>query len=81
MLAVQGYFEAGRFITDTSIQIPERKRTIVTVLDEGIDETKGQDAYKQKWNVIIDEIENCDEVLEGYPERVQLRSTEEIDGL
>jgi hypothetical protein len=32
MLAVQGYFQSGRFITDTPIQIPERKKTIITVL-------------------------------------------------
>jgi hypothetical protein len=87
MLAVQGYFEAGRFITDTSIQIPERKKTIVTVLDESIDEIRDTvDAhaaflYKKKWNEIIDELENCDEVLEGVPERIHFRSPEEIDTL
>jgi hypothetical protein len=34
LLAVEGYFEAGRFIADTPVHIPERRKTIVTVLDE-----------------------------------------------
>jgi hypothetical protein len=38
LLTVEGYFEAGRFITDTPVHIPERKKTIVTVLDETVDE-------------------------------------------
>jgi hypothetical protein len=38
MLALQGYFQSGRFVSDTPVRIPERKKTIVTVSDEGIDD-------------------------------------------
>jgi hypothetical protein len=34
MLVVQGYFEEGKFVTDTPVVIPEKKKTIVTVLDD-----------------------------------------------
>ncbi|WP_010253519.1 hypothetical protein [Treponema primitia] len=81
MLAFQGYFQAGRFVTDTPVQIPERKKTIVTVLDENVDEDREGKAYQMLWAEIIDEIENSDEVLEGEPERLHFRSPEETEVL
>jgi hypothetical protein len=81
MLALEGYFQSGRFITDTPVQIPERKKTIVTVLDEDIDDTKERKAYQMLWDEIIDEIEGSDEVLEGEPERLHFRSPEETEAL
>jgi hypothetical protein len=74
MLAFQGYFQSGRFVTATPVQIPERKKTIVTVLDENVDEDKERKAYQILWDEIIDEIENSDEVLVGEPERIHFRS-------
>jgi hypothetical protein len=67
MPTVQSYFQAGRFVTDTPVQIPEGKKTIVMVLDE--DNTKEGKAYQMLWDEIIDEIENSDEVLEGEPDQ------------
>jgi hypothetical protein len=81
MLALQGYFQAGRFVTDISIQIPERKKTVVTVLDEGIDEDQSLEAHKKLWDEIISMIQNSDEVLEGEPERLHFRSPEETEAL
>jgi hypothetical protein len=81
MLALQGYFHTGRFVTDTDVQIPERKKVIVTVLDEDIDEAQERKAYQMLWDEIIDEIENSDEVLEGEPERLHFRSPEETESL
>jgi len=37
MQAYQGYFENGQFISLDAAKIPERKRTILTVLDEPIE--------------------------------------------
>jgi hypothetical protein len=79
MLAFQGYFQSGRFVTDNPVQIPERKKTIVTVLDEGIDEDRERKAYQRLWDEIIDEIENSDETLEGEPERLRFRNPEETE--
>jgi hypothetical protein len=92
MLAFQGYFQSGRFVTATPVQIPERKKTIVTVLDESVNEYSERKAacdadfsrqvpraYQMLWDEIIDEIKNSDEVLEGDPERLHFRSTEETE--
>jgi len=67
-----------RFITDTPY-IPERKKTIVTVLDEAVDRDKEQEAYQKLWDEIIDEIETSDEVLEGEPEQLYFRTPEETE--
>jgi len=80
LLVLEGYFERGRFITDTPY-IPEGKKTIVTVLDEAVDKDKEQKAYQKLWDEIIDEIENSDEVLEGEPERLRFRTPEETEAL
>jgi len=81
LLTIQGYFESGRFITDSPIQIPERKKTIVTVMDEAADEIGEEVQQVKLWDEIFEEIENCDEVLLGEPERIHLRTSEEIDVL
>jgi hypothetical protein len=81
LLAVEGYFEGGRFITDTPVHIPEGKKTIVTVLDEAANKDKERENYVAYWNKIIEDIQNSDEVLEGEPERLRFRTPEEIDAL
>jgi hypothetical protein len=80
LLVLEGYFEGGRFITDTPY-IPEGKKTIVTVLDETVDGEKEQKAYQKLWDEIIDAIETSDEVLEGEPERLRFRTPEETEAL
>jgi leucyl aminopeptidase (aminopeptidase T) len=81
MLALQGYFQEGRFVTDTFVQIPERKRAIVTVLDEDVDGAKDIRAHQAFWEEIIEDLQNCDEVLDGEPERLHFRSPEGTDAL
>ena len=81
LLAVEGYFEDGRFISNTPVPIPEGKKTIVTVLDEEVNKENEQRMYKKLWDEIIDEIENSDEALEGEPERLRFRTQEETEAL
>jgi len=81
LLSIEGYFEAGRFIADTPVSIPERKKTIVTILDEAVNKDSEQQTYKKLWDEIIDEIENSNEVLEGEPERLRFRTPEETEVL
>jgi hypothetical protein len=82
LLSFQGYFKAGRFISDTPVHIPEGKKTIVTVLDEQTEEDIDWEAHRKLWAEIIDEIQNSDEVLEGEPERLfRFKTPEEIDAL
>jgi hypothetical protein len=81
MLTVQGYFKSGRFIADTPIQIPEGRKTIITVLDEKVNKENEQKNYIAYWNRIIEDIQNSDEVLEGEPERMHFKTPEKIDTL
>jgi hypothetical protein len=81
LLTVEGYFEAGRFIADTPIQIPEGRKTIITVLDEKVDKENERERYTAYWNKIIEDIQNSDEALEGEPERMRFKTPEEIDAL
>jgi hypothetical protein len=85
LLTFQGYFEAGRFISDTPVKIPDGKKTIVTVLDEAVDrnEEKEWEDYQAYWDKIIEDIQNSDEVLKGEPERFTrlFKTPEEIDAL
>jgi hypothetical protein len=80
LLVLEGYFDEGRFITDTPY-IPEGKKTIITVLDETVDRYKEHKAYQKLWDEIIDEIEDSEEVLVGEPERLRFRTPEETDTL
>jgi hypothetical protein len=82
LLVLEGYFNEGRFITDTPY-IPEGKKTIVTVLDEAVntDKEKERENYKAYWDKIIKDIQNSNEVLEGEPERIHFKTPEEIDAL
>jgi hypothetical protein len=81
LLTFQGYFEAGQFVADTPVQIPEGRKTIITVLDEKVDKANERENYITYWNKIIEDIQNSNEVLEGEPERIRFKTPEEIDAL
>jgi hypothetical protein len=82
MLVVQGYFEEGKFVTDTSVIIPEKKKTIVTVLDE---EALSSEAKKnkriEKWEEFRLAIESDKEGLpDDFPLRMgNFRTPEELN--
>jgi hypothetical protein len=46
-LAVQGYFEAGRFVSSETAKIPERKHVIVLVPDEREHTSDNAEAWKR----------------------------------
>ena len=81
LLTVQGYFKAGQFVADTPVQIPEGRKAIVTVLDEMADKNSEEARQTKLWDEIFEEIEQCDEVLLGEPERIRFKTPEEIDAL
>ena len=81
LLTFRGYFESGRFVSDTPIQIPEGRKTIITVLDEKIDKENERVNYIAYWNKIIEDIQNSDEELEGEPERIRFKTPEEFVAL
>jgi hypothetical protein len=68
MLVIQGYFEAGQFVSDTPVVIPENKKTIITVLDETIQKND----QKKMWDDFRQAIEKSDEELPDYVPRLNL---------
>ena len=71
MQAYQGYFEGGQFITQDHVRLPERRRVIVTVLDDPIDCVDRVAA----WDNFFEEIDGCDEEVPEF-ERIKLREVE-----
>jgi len=77
MLVVTGIFENERFIPDTPVSIPQRKKVTVT-----IDENPTAEAGPlNKWREIGEAILNCDEELPGSPQPIQFRTVAEMEEL
>jgi hypothetical protein len=77
MLVVTGIFEDKRFIPDSPVSIPQKKKVIVTI-EEAIEaETK----YENKWREIGEAILNCDEELPGNPKPIQFNTIAEMGNL
>jgi len=66
MVSFQGYFEGGKFFPMEAVTIPDRKRTIVTVLDEEITNTK----HAAAWRKFLEEIATSDEEIPTHFDRV-----------
>jgi len=77
MLVVTGTFENERFIPDTQVSIPQKKKVIVTIEESPMEETKSAN----KWREIGDAILNCDEQLPGNPPPVRFRTIAEMEAL
>ena len=73
MQAYEGYFINGQFYTaGRNVRIPERRRAIITVLDEPIQ----HNANAAAWLEFLDAIKDIDdEPLEEF-ERVKFREVE-----
>ena len=60
MQSFQGYFEAGQFIPLDAVKIPERRRVILTVLDEPV--PTGANVQTAAWKVFFDAVKGSEEV-------------------
>jgi hypothetical protein len=69
MFVVQGYFEAGQFVSDPPVVIPENKKTVITILDENIPKPD----QKEIWNEFREAVEKADEDLPDSIPRLALR--------
>ena len=71
--AYEGYFENGKFYTTgRTIQIPERRRVFITVLDEPVTDNEHIDA----WQEFLQEIKKIDNEPLSEFERVRFREVE-----
>jgi hypothetical protein len=53
---------------DELMDLPQRKRVIVTILDEPVAMSLGRN--RQAWKSFLDAMSECDEPLDGEPERM-----------
>lgn len=70
MQAVEGYFENGRFfVIGQAAPVPERRRVIVTVLDEPAQSTKHEDtrAWLDEFDRLVDESSHEELREEDFP--------------
>ena len=80
MLVIQGFFENGVFTPNE--QVPGVKgRQGATLTIQEPDEKKETQEHTIKWTEILEDLRNCEEELTGEPERIHLRTPEEIDAL
>ena len=68
MLAVQGYFEAGRFVSSEKRRIPERRNVIVVVPHANAQENDNAEV----WHKFLDAIQSIDEPCPVDFERASL---------
>jgi len=81
MLVATGIFENERFIPDSPISIPQRKKVIVTIEDILDKDIKSETSTKNKWREIGEAILNCDEELTSSPKPMQFRTITEMEAL
>ncbi|MDR1316707.1 MAG: hypothetical protein LBK13_07520 [Spirochaetales bacterium] len=73
MIALEGYFEDDRFISQNSEPVPEHKRAIVTILDEDVPPGNQEDALEKVIQLI--EESKDEEIPEEFP-RIKFREIE-----
>ena len=76
MLVVNGFLENGVFIPNKPLfDIKGRQNATLTItLDEEIERQERITAWRKFGETVL----NCDEKLEGEPERLKLRSIKEL---
>ena len=62
MQAYEGYFDNGRFIPFGAANIPNRRKVILTVLDEPVKNPPKTDHVKA-WEKFFEAMSDCDEPL------------------
>jgi len=81
MLVTTGIFENERFIPDSPIPIPQKKKVVVTIEDIVDKDVKMETSTTNKWREIGEAILNCDEELTGDPKPIQFRTITEMEAL
>ena len=62
MQAYEGYFDNGRFIPFGAANIPNRRKVILTVLDEQVQKLS-ENAHAKAWREFFEAMDQCDEPL------------------
>ena len=75
MLIATGIFENERFIPDTPISIPQKRKVVVTIEEDTSMEVKPE----MTWRQLCEAIHDCTEELPGEPQPVTFRTIEEME--
>jgi hypothetical protein len=75
MLVVTGIFENERFIPDSPVSIPQKKKVVVTI------EEDSAAMIEMTWREIGEAILNCDEELTGSPQPLKFKTITEMETL
>jgi hypothetical protein len=75
MLVVTGVFENERFIPDSPVSIPQKKKVVVTIEEEPAAKVE------MTWREIGEAILNCDEELTGNPQPLKFKTIAEMGAL
>ena len=78
MLVIQGFFENGVFTPSKPVYSVKGRQEATLTIQEPEEHREKQERIKI-WNEILEDLENCKEELEGEPERIHLKTPEEID--
>jgi predicted DNA-binding antitoxin AbrB/MazE fold protein len=83
VLVIQGYFENGVFTPNEPVFNVKGKQEAILTIREPVEEKQEQKnrTFGSQWTEILDDLQNCQEELIGEPERIHLRTPEEIDVL
>ena len=81
MLVTTGIFENERFIPDSPVSIPQKKKVVVTIEDILDKDIKTETSSINKWREIGEAILKCDEELTGNPKPVHFRTIAEMEAL
>ena len=76
MQSYQGYFEKGQFVPIGTVSIPERRRVILTVLDEPVP-IHPENKQAKAWREFFETVNASDEEVPEFFERVNF--SREID--
>jgi len=79
MLVITGMFEDERFIPDTPISLPQKKKVTVTIEDNLDRDIKVKNVSTNQWREIGDAILNCDEELTGSPQPIHFKTLAEME--
>jgi len=79
MLVVNGFFENGVFIPEKPLaNIKGRQKAVLNIEETGKDDKQNR---LRAWKEFSHAIKTSDEILEGEPQKIRFRTSQEVEAL
>ena len=79
MLVVNGFFENGVFVPEKPLaNIKGRQRAVLNIEETGKDDKQNR---LRAWKEFSHAIKTSDEILEGEPQKIRFRTSQEVEAL